>query len=268
MDSNVFQKKVLDFYSEKARDLPWRKTYDPYKILLSEIMLQQTQVPRVLIKYTSWLKKFPNFKSVANASIQEILEEWTGLGYNRRAIAFKNTCEIVVRDYNGELPKELEVLISLPGIGPYTAGAVRAFAWNIPEVFIETNIRSVFIHFFFKDQDAVHDKEIIPLIKKTLDSNNPREWYYALMDYGASLKAVSNPSRKSSHYTRQSPFKGSNREQRSLILRVIMDRKKATLNAIKKSSIEINQEKIEMNLSALVQEGFLEKIKGVYHIKQ
>lgn len=218
-----FRSTIWKYHSENRRDLPWRNTRDPYKILVSEVMLQQTQVVRVLEKYKSFLKKFPNVRALAKASVSEVLKEWQGLGYNRRGLYLKRAAETVVKEYGGKFPKDREQLMKLPGIGQSTAGALLAFSYGAPAAFIETNIRSVFLHFFFKKNSAVTDTMILELVEKTMDRHDPREWYYALYDYGTYLKASKDKNtksihRKSAHYKKQSVFKGSNREVRSLIL--------------------------------------------------
>ena len=235
MTPKKFQKIIWEYYVSNKRDFPWRKTRDPYKILVSEIMLQQTQASRVITKYTSFLEKFPTTSILARATLHEVLNEWQGLGYNRRALYLKQCAEKIESDFGGKFPKDHKTLCTLPGIGPATAGDILAFAWNIPAVVIETNIRSVFIHFFFEDKEKVTDKEILPLIEKTLDQENPREWYSALFDYGAYLKQTTNPSRRSAHHNKQSAFAGSARQKRAHILRVIL-KKPCTEKEIQKET--------------------------------
>jgi A/G-specific adenine glycosylase len=221
--SEEFRLKVYSFYSTHRRDLPWRNTTDPYRILVSEIMLQQTQVDRVREKYTGFLSRFPDIESLAGASTEEVLAEWQGLGYNRRALALKKAAGEIVQRFGGFIPEDEKSLRSLPGIGPYTAAAILAFAFNRPVVMIETNIRRVFIHCFFRDRTEVSDEEILPLIQETLDRENPQEWYNALMDYGWYLGAtIENPNRRSRHYQRQAPFEGSNRQIRGRILKLLV----------------------------------------------
>jgi len=219
----AFRQVILDYYRSHGRRLPWRETFDPYHILVSEIMLQQTQVDRVREKYREFLGLFPGFGALARAELSQVLSVWQGLGYSRRAKSLWLCAQAVVERHEGGLPRDIRALEALPGIGPYTARAVAAFAFGEPTPFIETNIRSVFIHHFFADQEVVKDSEILPLIERTLDREQPRDWYYALMDFGAMLKKTrGNPSRKSAHHVRQSPFEGSNRQQRSLILKSIL----------------------------------------------
>lgn len=260
MDSlTSFQKTILDFYATCGRQLPWRKTRDPYKILVSEIMLQQTQVDRVIPKYQGFIREFPDFKSLARASLATVITQWQGLGYNRRAIALKKIAELVIKKYQGKLPRSEAELKKLPGIGNYTAAAICVFAYQQPLVMIETNIRTVFIHYFFQHQTTVSDHAIAKLVKKTLDSAAPRQWYYALMDYGAMLKKkYPNPSRKSVHYTKQSSFRGSNREIRGLILKILtqqssLSEKKLLLKIAKQPMV------VKKNLQDLMREGFIEK---------
>lgn len=222
--SEEFRLKITNFYHSHRRDLPWRDTTDPYWILVSEIMLQQTQVERVREKYSRFIARFPDVESLARASIEEVLSEWQGLGYNRRVLALKKAAGEIVERFGGVLPEDEKNLRSLPGIGPYTAAAILAFAFNRPVVMIETNIRRVFIHCFFQDRTEVADREILPLIEATLDRENPREWYNALMDYGYHLgTTIENPNRRSRHYQRQSSFEGSNRQIRGKILRLLVD---------------------------------------------
>jgi len=255
----TFQKIIKDYYSQHGRTFPWRDTKDPYKILVSEIMLQQTQAPRVVEKYTSFIKRFPSVRRLAAANTKAVLQEWQGLGYNRRGLALKKAAEIIAKEHKGTVPNSLEDLLKLPGVGPATAGDLLAFAWNQPSIVIETNIRTVFIHFFFKDTTNIPDSEILPLIKKTLDKTNPRDWYFALMDYGAFLKKThTNPSRRSQHYNPQSPFAGSNRELRSKILKYILTYSKQPLENIIES-LGADKENIEKNLKAMVKEGLLQK---------
>jgi len=221
---NSFQQQIKRFYNENKRDMPWRDKVDPYYILVSEFMLQQTQAERVLLKYDPFITRFPDFQTLSRAGLKEVLAAWQGLGYNRRVINLKETAEEIISRYSGKVPESTEELIQLPGIGKATAGAILAFVFNKPSVFIETNIRRVFIHFFFQDKKDIQDKEIMPLVEKTLDHENPRHWYYALMDYGAMLKKQgSNPNRKSAHYSRQAPFEGSNRQARGAILRHLLN---------------------------------------------
>lgn len=183
-----FQEMIWNFYHLAGRSFPWRNVNDPYRVMISEIMLQQTQTYRVLPKYEQFIHEFSSFHSLAAASLRDVLSVWQGLGYNRRGKLLHEASQIIVTTYGGRLPDDQHVLVTLPGIGPATAASVSSFAFNKPTVFIETNIRSVFIHSFFSNEEKVSDRQIMPLVAQTLDHRNPREWYYALMDYGVMLK--------------------------------------------------------------------------------
>src|SRR4051812_23579495 len=264
MQIKAFTNTIWNYYKKYGRDLPWRHDTTTYRVVVSEIMLQQTQAPRVVKKFESFLKKFPNWKALAEAPTIEVLKEWQGLGYNRRALNLQRLAQTI----NGKLPDTYEELLELPGIGPNTAGSVLAFAFNIPHPFIETNIRTVFIHFFFKNsRGKVHDKKLMPFIEKTLDKKNPREWYYALMDYGCYLKQTEiNPSRKSKHHMKQSKFKGSNRELRSHILKLVL-KNKSLEEEILKAFPDKKIETVQKNISDLIREGFIEFKNNHYIIK-
>lgn len=266
MNFSRFKKTIWNYYKKHGRhDLPWRKTKDPYKILVSEVMLQQTQVNRVIEKYKSFLKKFPTVKALAQAPLKEVLLEWQGLGYNRRAKYLKLCAEKVTHEHEGTFPKTVKELTALPGIGPATAGDILAFAYNIPVPVIETNIRSVFIHFFKTSTDQpVHDRDLLPLIEKALDIKNPREWYWALFDYGAYLKQTRNPNTESKHYVKQSPFKGSNREKRSQILKLILTGAKSEKEITKALGYE--SDVVQKNLEQMVKEQLIKKIDSKYSV--
>ena len=252
-----FRQIIYQHYAEHRREMPWRVSRDPYHILVSEIMLQQTQVGRVLAKYELFISTFPDFDSVCKAPLQEILGVWQGLGYNRRAIALQKICRLVVTEYGGVLPSSAETLQTFPGIGPATAGAICAFAFNQPTVFIETNIRRVFIHFFFPNKKRIKDKEILPLVERTLDTGSPRRWYHALMDYGAMLKNEKhNPNRRSAHYNRQAPFQGSNREIRGLILKTLLGKPELPEGELIRA-VGKNPKRVRPIIAQLTKEGFL-----------
>jgi len=217
-----FQNFIHWWYQQHGRhDLPWRKDFDPYKVLVSELMLQQTQVERVIPKFKAFIKQFPDVKTLAAAPLSQVLIAWQGLGYNRRAKYLHLTAKAVL-EKGSQFPSSYDELLQLPGIGPYTASATMAFAYNQPITLIETNVRAVFLYHFFPGKRQVADSKLLPLIEKTLDKEQPRIWYSALMDYGATLKRLlPNPSRQSQHHTKQSKFEGSLRQTRGEILRVL-----------------------------------------------
>jgi A/G-specific adenine glycosylase len=229
-------------------------------------MLQQTQVERVLTKYELFLKEFPSFSALAKARLKDVLAAWQGLGYNRRAIALKKTAEHVDNKLAGLLPSDYAALVELPGIGPATARAILTFAFDIPTVFIETNIRSVFLHVFFAGERDVKDEKIYPLVECTLDRSNPRTWYYALMDYGAMLKKrFGNPNRSSAHRKQQAPFEGSNRQLRGAILSLILAYPTIT-EADLAHRLDADHENISRNLLKLEAEGFFKRVNAGFMV--
>jgi A/G-specific adenine glycosylase len=246
--------------------MPWRETRDPYRILVSEVMLQQTQVDRVRAKYAEFLGAFPDVAALASASLEQVLRAWQGLGYNRRAVALQRTARLLLRDHGGSVPEEQEALLALPGIGPATAAAIRAFAFGAPSVFIETNIRRVFIHEFFPGRDAVADAEVLPLVAASLDRRRPREWYYALMDYGAALaRRVENPNRRSRQHVRQPPFAGSDRQVRGAILRALVGGGPQAPGPLARAAAA-DRLRVSRLLADLAREGFVQRVGGRYRI--
>lgn len=259
----AFRRVVWANYKKNGRhELPWRKTSDPYKILVSEIMLQQTQVPRVIEKYKSFLKKFPAVRALAKAPLSEVLKEWSGLGYNRRGKYLHDAAKVVVSDFGGNFKKALEQ--PLPGVGPYTKAAVRVFAFNEPDILIETNIRTAFIQHFFPKKKRVADNELLPVVERATKGQNPREWHWALMDYGSYLKksGVRNNSR-STHYAKQSKFEGSLRQARGAILRALAHGGKIEQEIY--STIWPN-EGYKKALVGLARDGLIKKEKGKWRI--
>lgn len=265
-DIQAFRELVLGYYEEHGRDLPWRRTRDPYAILVSEVMLQQTQVPRVIPKYEAFLGAFPDVETLALAQLAEVLAAWSGLGYNRRAKALKHAAEMIVAEQGGRVPSTVEGLTALPGIGFATAAQILAFAFDVAVPFIETNIRSVYIHEFFGDAEGIPDSAILPLVEATLDRDDPRTWYYAIMDYGTHLKAtLPNPSRRSAHHTKQSRFEGSMRQVRGAILRELTARPGQSAESLV-GATGSEEERVSAALEALVTEGFLAAEDGSFRI--
>lgn len=252
-----FRKIVLDHYRDHGRDFAWRRTTDTYRILVSEIMLQQTQVERVSLKYPEFIAAFPDFPSLAGAPLSDVLAAWQGMGYNRRAISLQKCARRIVDEFNGILPQDPEVLATFPGIGNATAASICAFAFNMPVVFIETNIRRVFIHYFFGDQEKVDDCEILPIARQALPVKRSREWYNALMDLGAALKkSGKNPNLRSRHYTKQAAFEGSDRKLRGIILRMLLENPGQDIANLIRNTGEESERVIRIT-GSLEKEGFL-----------
>lgn len=251
-----FQAKIFEFYAKNGRhSLPWRKTKDPYKVLVSEIMLQQTQVDRVIPKYEAFLKQFPDAQMLAGSNLKDVLVLWKGLGYNNRAIRLRDAARVVVEKYKGKFPKSPELLDELPGIGPYTARAIAAFSFNTAAPLIETNIRRIFIHEFFPAQESVSDSEVLFLVEQTLPAGRAREWYWALMDYGTYLsKQVPNPNRKSKHYSKQSKFEGSLRQGRAKVVHAVAEQESLTHQKVKKLLEKYSREDQERITASLIRD--------------
>lgn len=265
-----FQKKVWRFYTAHGRhDLLWRPPQlkvkngkmDMYAIMVSEIMLQQTQVSRVLPKFKSWMKQFPSITVLAEASRKDVLTLWQGLGYTRRAKFLHEAAQKIAKD---SPPKTVEELEDLPGIGHYTARAIATFAWNESHAFVETNIRTVYIDHFFKNKESVVDGDILSLTGQTLNKSKPREWMYALMDYGSYLKSRGKAhNARAKSFTRQSKFKGSVREVRGSIMKFFTEKETLTPKDQKVFEKKFDSNRLTQALAGLVKDGLLrETAKG------
>ncbi len=271
---------------ELYRDLPWRNTHDPYHIWLSEVMLQQTQVSRVREKWLAWIEQFPTIDALSAASQADVLQAWQGLGYNRRALALKRAATTVSVRYQGELPADYEVLLTLDGIGPATAAGICAFAFEQPSIYIETNVRTVFIGAFrdhfaeeLEAKGKISDRSLVPFVQVTcpglapdeinsIATISPRAWYYALLDLGAEIKASStnDPARLSAQYAKQSTFEGSHRQKRAFLLRHVLGLQSTTLEqacaALNEHEDKAGREHVDATyvkaiLDQLAGEGFL-----------
>lgn len=284
-----FRDFIWEFYAANKREFAWRNVADPYWVVVSEIMLQQTQTHRVVPKFDQFIAEFSSFEMLAQASLRDVLSLWQGLGYNRRGRYLHELAKAVMHNHNGVLPSGFDELRKLPGIGSYTAGAVSAFAFNKPAVFIETNIRAVYLHAFFSSisgfsypglpprqatpdkqfqqaETKISDTELMPFIAATLDAQNPREWYYALMDYGAQLKKISNPNIRSKHRTVQSKFEGSDRQIRGKIIALLTHYDSLSLADLI-AHIDSNQaDRIVRIAGELCVDNMIENEKNVYLI--
>jgi A/G-specific adenine glycosylase len=261
-----FRRLVWDFYAKHGRAMPWRTNLDPYAVVVSEIMLQQTQVGRVTQKFATFLELFPNFTALAAASSADVVRAWQGLGYNRRALFLHKLAKTVEQDHRGCLPLEVSQLESLPGVGKATARSIATFAFNRPVVFIETNIRRVFLSYFYSDQTNISDTELLPFVEAALDHEHPREWYWALMDYGTHLaNTTDNPNRRSRHYTSQSRFDGSRRQARGAIIRALTTGPKSITEL--KIVAERSGPEVKLVLTDLVSEGFVVRRNNQFELK-
>lgn len=263
----AFHSLIYGYYSAFGRTLPWRYTGDPYHVFISEIMLQQTQVDRVVQKYLDFIARFPSFVVLAEAEFNDVLMMWHGLGYNRRAMNLQKAAQTVVAQHNGILPSDPEELIRLPGIGKATAASIAAFGFDKPTVFLETNIRTVYITLFFADNCSdILDDVIVPIAAEMLDTGSPSRWYNALMDLGTYLKKTRpNPTRRSREYSRQSPFHGSKRQLRGLVLKELLEI--GTLSKDRLYGISTD-DRLNDVIDELTKEGFIAEEGGCYMIRK
>lgn len=260
MKNSEFIAIVAERGLELYRDMPWRRDIRGYYVLVSEIMLQQTQVDRVLPKFEAFIARFPDFQTLADASLADVLTLWSGLGYNRRAKFLHNAAKTVVVEHGSKLPDTFEELIKLPGIGKNTAGALLAYVYNQPVLYIETNVRTVYLHHFFADDTDVADTTILEKLAGTIDTEHPREFYWALMDYGSWLKrsGVRNTT-ASRHYRKQTPLAGSVREVRGHIIRLLTTGQ-TTLGELQDVA-DTHDGRFEMAYQQLIEEGLIEQFE-------
>lgn len=262
--TSAFQEVVWQKADELYRDMPWRRDTRPYYVLVSEIMLQQTQVDRVIPKFEAFIAAFPTVEALAAASLSDVLTLWSGLGYNRRAKFLHEAARKITTEFKGVFPDTAEALISLPGVGVNTAGAILAYSFNQPVIFIETNVRTVYFHHFFEDDTTVSDREIRELAEQTMDREHPRQWYWALMDYGAYLKRQgAGRNDKSKHYKKQSALKGSVREVRGQIVKAL------SVGDLPESELRIAldaDERFEGALAGLQRDGLVQETGGTLHL--
>ena len=276
----AFRAKVRERGRELYRDLPWRRTRDPYEIWISEVMLQQTQVSRVDGRWQRWLARFPTVEALAAADAADVLDEWQGLGYNRRALSVHRAARAVAEAGEG-FPREAPALTALPGIGPATAAGIRAFAFDLHGVYLETNVRAVMLHELLAEREGVSDRELVPLVEATCPpdggfgrdpADDPRNWYYAMLDYGAYLKrTVPNPSRRSSAHARQSRFEGSRRQKRAALVRALLANREgagedALVAAVAAEGVELDRALAADLLAELASEGFCRRDRGLWRI--
>lgn len=264
MNTVDFQELINQKGDELYRDMPWRQDTRPYYILVSELMLQQTQVDRVIPKFEAFISVFPDERALAHSSLGDVLRMWQGLGYNRRAKFLHSAAQLIDSIYDGKMPDDYSHLLSLPGVGRNTAGAISVYAFNKPAIFIETNVRTVYIHHFFERLDIVPDADIIPIIEQTIDAYDPRRFYWALMDYGTWLKrsGVRNVG-QSKQYKKQSALEGSIRQVRGQIIKALTG---GELSIADLERAVIVDERYDKALSGLVKEGLVEYSNGQVYL--
>ena len=264
MSPSDFPELIAQKGRELYRTMPWREDTRPYYVLVSEIMLQQTQVDRVVPKFEAFIDRFPDEATLAKASLGDVLALWSGLGYNRRAKYLHEAARMIVNEYDGSFPPSYDDLVKLPGVGPNTAGAIMAYAYNQPVIFIETNVRTVYFEHFFADGNKVHDTEVRGVVELTLDWEHPREFYWALMDYGSWLKRQgAGRVTQSKHYKRQSVLKGSVREIRGQIVRQLADGDR-TEDELRR--VVTYDERFKAALAGVIKDGLVVQTEKMLHL--
>jgi len=264
VNTKDFQELLAQKGAELYRPMPWREDTRPYYVLVSELMLQQTQVDRVIPKFEAFIARFPDEKTLAKAPLGDVLTLWSGLGYNRRAKYLHDAAKMIIDEFGGQFPSDYEQLLRLPGVGPNTAGAILTYAFNRPVVFIETNVRTVYFHHFFEDGDKVSDAQLKKVVEETMGKDSPREFYWALMDYGTQLKKQgAGRIRQSTHYKKQSALKGSVREIRGQIVRVLTAGGLTREDLVKKVDFD---ERFDSALKGLLADGLVMAISDQLHL--
>ena len=265
----AFKKLILTFYAQHGRPFAWRATSDPYSILVSEVMLQQTQTARVVPKYEAFLRKWADFSSLAEASTEELLSVWKGLGYNRRALNLRSSARMT-QEWDWTIPNDRALIESLPGVGKATSAAILSFCFGERSVYLETNIRRVLLSCFYPEEQEVKDKNLELLLHElSLINGDMKIWYYALMDYGVLLKALfPNANRRSAHYTKQKKFENSNRQIRGQLIHLLTDTGSKELSVIYDLLSHFEDERILNSLEQLTKEGFVQEKEGVYGLSE
>lgn len=255
-----FQEKIFNWWKENKRDLPWRKTTNPYYIMVSEVMLQQTQVTRTIQKYLEFIKKFPTLQSLASALPAEVLAIWSGLGYNRRALWLQQAAQqIIEKGSFPETPKELE---KLKGIGPYTARSILIFAMNKDYPTVDTNIRRILIAEGFAEE-STQEKELFQIAEKLAPKGKSRDWHNALMDYGSQVLTVAKTGIKP--VTTQKKFSESKRYYRGKIVKILIKKQKQTKEQLLKEC-KLEEKELDEILELLVKDGLIVEINEQYYL--
>ncbi len=248
------QQKILNRYATDGRSFPRRETTDPYAIHICETMSQQTQLSRVLPYRNQRIQEIPNYATLATLPKKELLQHRSWLGFNSRVLRLQECAKIITENFDGEPPKEKEVLLKLPGIWPYTASAICAFAWNLPEPVIDTNIRRILI-FLLKLPETISIKELEKEAKKLIPPEKSRDRHNALMDYGATILTAKSTKIKS--INKQSTFEGSDRQVRGWIIKNLANN--TNYLHIKDIQKEFPQKDIEKIIQQLQKEQIIEK---------
>jgi A/G-specific adenine glycosylase len=250
----AFQMKIMDWWKANTRNLPWRKDPSPYKVLVSEFMLQQTQVSRVIPKFDEFMESFPTIESLAKAETKQLLQVWSGLGYNRRAVWLKEAAKQIVESHG--FPQSLEELQKLKGVGPYTSRSVLIFAFNKDLAAVDTNIRRVLIAEGLATE-AMSEKQLQFIAEVVLLKGRSRDWHNALMDYGSQVMTPSTTG--ISPTSKQSCYEGSSRQVRGAIIRTLTGTSELGLEEIVKLlECNVRESELESIMTQLVKDGLVE----------
>jgi len=258
-----FQHKIFQFYKQNKRDLPWRNTTDPYKILVSEFMLQQTQVNRVITYYKKWMKQWPTVYKLADEEYKNVLQAWMGLGYNRRAMYLHQSAKVIAHEFKGDVLQAVHHFDKLPGIGLYTCKAIQIFAANENIATVDTNIRRILIN-EFNLKKLIPDKDLFQLAERCLPKKRSRDWHNALMDYGAIYLTSKKTGIKPK--TIQSKFDGSDRQIRGKILRMLLNDQQSEYQLEQK--LQIDSKRLSKILVKMKKEGTVSKTDSFYHVPE
>lgn len=248
----------MNWWAENSRDLPWRRDPSPYKVLVSEIMLQQTQVSRVVPKFNDFMKTFPTIESLAKAKTKQLLQVWSGLGYNRRAIWLKEAASQIVA--RGEFPQVVKELQNLKGVGPYTSRSILIFAFNRDLAAVDTNIRRVLIASGFADE-STSDKMLQSIADSVLLRGRSRDWHNALMDYGSQV--LTSSSTGISPTSTQPCYEGSSRQVRGAVIRALTETNELGLGDLMLLlDCDLEESELESIMSQLIVDGLVELVRG------
>lgn len=251
-----FQTFLFNWWGDNKRDFPWRETQDPYRVMVAEFMLQQTQAERVVPKYIEFLKAFPSMESLAGARKRDVLKHWLGLGYNRRALWLQEACERILS--LGEFPRSHEELRQFRGIGSYTSRSILIFAFNVDLAAVDTNVRRVLIHEGFVTPD-LGERALLRVAELLVPKGRSRDWHNALMDYGA--MEVTSRTTGIRAKNRQLRFKGSVREVRGRLLRSVVKQGVVEVDHISKEW-NVPREVLDKAIRGLLNEGILLEEEG------
>jgi len=264
----TFREMIFRWWKKNRRDLPWRHTRDPYKIAVSEIMLQQTQVPRVIPKYLEFIGEYPTVFDLAKASSASVLRIWKGMGYNRRALYLRDIAKIVVKNYQGKMPKDEKLLAKLPGMGTYTARAILVFAYGQEVCCVDTNIRKIITHFFFDDLPQ-KPETIQSVADELIPKGKSWDWHQALMDYGT-LEMPNVKYQMVNNRKKSVPFRQTNRFYRGRIIDMLRERKYPEMKLINRIHDQYGKQEYEIQsiINSLVKDGLVKRRKDTIQLPE